>query len=117
MVLYVLLSSLLVRMIMMQSYGNISFICWQRELGLPCADTRVLQISETYHTLISRCFDRTEQGRRIHFVSAMMLLGLHDGDNAMNGYGYLNIVDLIVRHCADVERNLRELYRRIAFNI
>jgi len=46
-----------------------------------------------------------------------MLLGLHDGDNAMNGYGYLNIVDLIVRHCADVERNLRELYRRIAFNI
>ena len=47
----------------------------------------------------------------------MMLLGLHDGDNAMNGYGYLNIVDLIVRHCADVERNLRELYRRIAFNI
>jgi hypothetical protein len=104
-------------MIMMQSYGNISFICWQRELGLPCADTRVLQISETYHTLISRCFDRTEQGRRIHFVSAMMLLGLHDGDNAMNGYGYLNIVDLIVRHCADVERNLRELYRRIAFNI
>ena len=47
----------------------------------------------------------------------MTLLGLHDGDNAMNGYGYLDIVDFIVRHCADVEHNLRELYRRVAFNI
>lgn len=47
----------------------------------------------------------------------MTLLDLHDGDNAMNGYGYLDIVDFIVRHCTDVERNLRELYRRVAFNI
>ncbi len=88
-----------------------------KRAGITVADTRVLQISETYHTLISRRFDRTEQGRRIHFASAMTLLGLHDGDNPMNGYGYLDIVDFIVRHCADVERNLRELYRRVAFNI
>ena len=88
-----------------------------KRAGITVADTRVLQTSETYHTLISRRFDRTEQGRRIHFASAMTLLGLHDGDNAMNGYGYLSIVDFIVRHCADVEHNLRELYRRVAFNI
>ena len=81
------------------------------------AETRVLQTSETYHTLISKRFDRTEQGKRIHFASAMTLLGLHDGDNAMNGYGYLDIVDFIIRHCTDVESNLRELYRRVVFNI
>lgn len=81
------------------------------------ADTRVLQTSEVHHTLISKRFDRTEQEKRIHFASAMTLLGLHDGDNAMNGYGYLDIVDFIIRHCTDVEGNLRELYRRVSFNI
>ena len=88
-----------------------------KRAGITVADTRVLQTSETYHTLISKRFDRTEQGKRIHFASAMTLLGLHDGDNAMNGYGYLDIVDFIIRHCTDVESNLRELYRRVVFNI
>ena len=88
-----------------------------KRAGITVAETRVIQVSESYHTLISRRFDRTEQGKRIHFASAMTLLDLHDGDNAMNGYGYLDIVDFIVRHCTDVERNLRELYRRVAFNI
>lgn len=77
----------------------------------------LLQTSETYHTLISKRFDRTEQGKRIHFASAMTLLGLHDEDNGMNGYGYLDIVDFIICHCTDVESNLRELYRRVVFNI
>ena len=88
-----------------------------KRAGITVAETRVLQTSETYHTLISKRFDRTEQGKRIHFASTMTLLGLHDGDNAMNGYGYLDIVDFIIRHCTDVESNLRELYRRVVFNI
>ena len=88
-----------------------------KRAGITVAETRVLQTSETHHTLISKRFDRTEQGKRIHFASAMTLLGLHDGDNAMNGYGYLDIVDFIIRHCTDVESNLRELYRRVVFNI
>jgi serine/threonine-protein kinase HipA len=45
------------------------------------------------------------------------LLGLTDGDNATNGHGYLDIVDFIVQHCCDVEANLQELFRRVAFNI
>lgn len=88
-----------------------------KRAGITTADTRVLPISDTYHTIISRRFDRTERGKRIHFASAMTLLGLHDGDNATNGYGYLDIVDFIIRHCTNVENNLRELYRRVAFNI
>ena len=47
----------------------------------------------------------------------MTLLGLHDGDNAIEGYGYLDIVDFIIRHCTNVESNLRELFRRVVFNI
>ena len=47
----------------------------------------------------------------------MTLLGLSDGDNATTGHGYLDIVDFIIQSCTDVERNLQELYRRVAFNI
>lgn len=85
--------------------------------GISVAETRVLQTSDRRHTLISQRFDRTRSGKRIHFASAMTLLGLHDGDNATNGHGYLDIVDFIIRYGADVDNNLRELYRRVAFNI
>ncbi len=47
----------------------------------------------------------------------MTLLGLTDGDNATTGHGYLDIVDFIVQNCTDVEANLQELFRRVAFNI
>ena len=73
--------------------------------------------NDEYHTLLSRRFDRHEDGRRIHFASAMTLLGLNDGDNANTNNGYLDIVDFILQHCTNVEDNLEELYRRVAFNI
>ncbi len=47
----------------------------------------------------------------------MTLLGLSDGSDAKTGNGYLDIVDFILQHCCDVEDNLRQLYRRVAFNI
>lgn len=85
--------------------------------GVRTAETRVLSAGGKYHTLLSRRFDRTSDGHRIHFASAMTLLGLTDGCNADTGNGYLDIVDFIVQNCCDVEFNLRELYRRVAFNI
>jgi serine/threonine-protein kinase HipA len=69
------------------------------------------------HALLSKRFDRTSDGRRIHFASAMTLLGLTDGSDAQTGNGYLDIVDFILQNCCDVEQNLRQLYRRVAFNI
>lgn len=47
----------------------------------------------------------------------MTLLGLTDGCNADTGHGYLDIVDFIIQDCCDVESNLKELFRRVAFNI
>ena len=85
--------------------------------GISTAHTRVLKTSEQYHTLISQRFDRADGGKRIHFASAMTLLGLQDGDNASSGFGYLDIVDFILRHSGDTDQNLKELYRRVAFNI
>ena len=85
--------------------------------GINAAKTKVVATGEKYHTLLSQRFDRAQNGKRIHFASAMTLLGLNDGDNAITGHGYLDIVDFIIRNCTDVENNLQELYRRVAFNI
>lgn len=88
-----------------------------RKAGINAAQTKVLGGLGKYHTLLSKRFDRTDEGKRIHFASSMSLIGLRDGDNAQDGYGYLNIVDFILQSCCDVEKNLQELYRRVAFNI
>ena len=81
------------------------------------AKTRTIKISKDRDLLLSERFDRTAEGRRIHFASAMSLLGLDDGAGSSTGNGYLDIVDFILRGCTDVRQNLRELYRRVAFNI
>lgn len=85
--------------------------------GICAAQTRVVKVGSLFSTLLSKRFDRTETGKRIHFASAMTMLGLTDGANAQTGKGYLDIVDFIIRGCVDVEKNLRELFRRVAFNI
>lgn len=88
-----------------------------KEAGVEAAETRAITAGEKYHTLLSKRFDRTTDGHRRHFASAMTLLGLTDGCNAQTGNGYLDIVDFILQHCCNVEANLRQLYRRVAFSI
>lgn len=88
-----------------------------KEAGIHTAVTHVVSSGDKYHVLLSRRFDRNDIGRRVHFASAMSMLGLKDGDNFSSGNGYLDIVDFIVQGCTDVENNLEELYRRVAFNI
>ena len=81
------------------------------------AETKLLSIDGGYHALLSKRFDRTPSNKRIHFASAMSMAGLNDGDDSETGHGYLDIVDFIIRNCVNVDDNLEELYRRVAFNI
>lgn len=85
--------------------------------GINTAQTKTVSTNGKYHTLLSQRFDRDVNSKRLHFASAMTLLGLNDGDNASTGHGYLDIVDFILQNCTNVEDNLKELYRRVAFNI
>ena len=85
--------------------------------GINVAKTRTIKISKDRDLLLSERFDRTKDGRRIHFASALSLLGLDDGAGSNTGNGYLDIVDFILQGCTDVRQNLRELYRRVAFNV
>lgn len=85
--------------------------------GINVANTHTIKISKDRHLLLSERFDRTADGRRKHFASAMSLLGFDDGAGSSTGNGYLDIVDFILQGCVDVQQNLRELYRRVAFNV
>lgn len=87
-----------------------------RKAGINVAETRTI-MGEDYHVLLSKRFDRNKNGKRIHFASVLTLLGLTDGDNASTGYGYPDIVDFIIQYGSNVEQNLEELYRRVAFYI
>ena len=88
-----------------------------KKAGINAATTKVISTGEKHHTLLSKRFDRIANGKRIHFASAMTLLGLTDGADANSGHGYLDIVDFMVQSCTNVDANLQELYRRVAFNI
>ena len=90
-----------------------------KKAGIDVAETRALRIGTTpYHTLLSKRFDRTGN-HRIHFASSLTLCGLKDGDNATNGKGYPDIIDAMAGDAGinSLERNIRELYRRVTFSI
>jgi serine/threonine-protein kinase HipA len=54
---------------------------------------------------------------RIHFASAMTLLGHADGTDSQAGASYLEIVEFITRQGARPDADLCELWRRIIFSI
>jgi serine/threonine-protein kinase HipA len=88
-----------------------------KKAGLNVAEGMVKKFSSNHHTYLSKRFDRTDKGERIHFASAMTLLGYTDGANHEDGISYLELVEFISTHGANVSNDLRELWRRIVFNI
>lgn len=61
-------------------------------------------------------FDR-EGNKRIHFASAMTLLGKMDGASGDDGSSYLDLVSFIRKNGAAPEQDLKELWKRIVFNM
>ena len=65
---------------------------------------------------LSKRFDRIKD-KRIHFASAMTLLGYQDGADFHDGLSYLDIVAFIIQQGALVKADLEQLWRRVVFNI
>jgi serine/threonine-protein kinase HipA len=84
--------------------------------GLRVAEGKARRFTQNYHTFLTKRFDRRSEGR-IHFASAMTLLGYNDGANAMAGVSYLHLAEFIMRYGATPDADLEELWRRIVFNI
>jgi serine/threonine-protein kinase HipA len=84
--------------------------------GISVAEGRARRFTQHYHTFLTKRFDRIGKGR-IHFASAMTLLGHTDGVDAAAGISYLQLAEYIMRFGARPETDLEELWRRIVFNI
>ncbi len=56
-----------------------------RRAGIRSAATQTKQFVSKHHTFLSKRFDRTPDGGRLHFASAMTLLQRSDGDDASSG--------------------------------
>lgn len=85
--------------------------------GIHVSEARLQKFSGRHPTYLSKRFDRTNDQRRIHFASAMTLLGLQDGADHVDGVGYLDLVGFIMQHSPEAKKDLEQLWRRMAFNI
>ena len=85
--------------------------------GIHMAEAQARRISGKQHTYMTKRFDRTTTGKRIHFASAMTLLGYNDGQDHVDGVSYLELVDFITSRGGRIEMDLEQLWRRIVFSI
>lgn len=85
--------------------------------GINVAKAKIQNFSNRHNTFLTQRFDRTPKGERIHYASAMTLLGYTDGTSFQDGVSYIELAEFIARHGAYVERDLEELWRRIVFNV
>ena len=86
-----------------------------KQCHIMVAPCQTQTLNHHHSTFLTRRFDRDDNGRRIHFTSAMTMLGYTDGDTA--GCSYLELFEWISRNCCKVEENLAEMWRRLVFNI
>ena len=87
-----------------------------RMCGLDVPDSKLETFSKLGSTFLVKRFDR-DGDRRIHFASAMTLLGKTDGASAADGSGYLDLVSIIKANGANPTKDLVELWKRIVFNM
>lgn len=84
--------------------------------GLNVPEARLEKFSSLGSTFLIKRFDRLGS-KRVHFASAMTLLGKTDGASAANGSSYLDIAAFIKSYGAQPKKDLVELWKRIVFNM
>lgn len=83
-----------------------------RAAGIDVPDFRLLEVQQRPVFLMQR-FDRDHDGQRIPFISALTALSARDGERR----SYLELLDLLRTDGVTPERDARQLWRRMAFNI
>ncbi|MEP6650168.1 MAG: type II toxin-antitoxin system HipA family toxin [Lapillicoccus sp.] len=79
--------------------------------GIETLVSTLLRVEGRSVLLLER-FDR-RGARRVPYISAMTLLGAHDGD----ARDYTELAETVPEHGSRVSKDLRELWRRIAFSV
>lgn len=98
--------------------GAWEFLAYQLAIncGVEMAECKIAKIAGKYHTFFTKRFDR-EGNQRIHFSSAMTMTGNNEESLRFSTASYLDIVEFMMNLGANVNENLKQLWRRIVFNI
>jgi len=86
-------------------------------VNLKVSSSILKKFTGKYDTFLSKRFDRNTKGDRIHFASAMTLLGYNDGADFQTGVSYLELAAFIAQNGSNVAEDLKELWKRIVLNI
>src|SRR5699024_3870719 len=86
------------------------------DAGIKMAPCKLEKISGNYHTFFTKRFDR-EGATRIHFSSAMTMTGFNENMLRTETASYLDIAEFILTYGVNIEANLKQLWRRIVFNM
>lgn len=99
--------------------GKWEYLVYQlaQKSGIVIAHSVIQCFSGEHDTFLTKRFDRTENGERLHFASAMTLLGKKDGDGGDTGVSYLDLADFLIRNGSQVNEDLEQLWRRIVFSV
>ena len=82
--------------------------------GLNVPDARFMRFSDAGTTFLSKRFDRNGSNR-VHYASAMTVLGCTDAQE--DQMSYLDIAEAIEQISLNPNKDLKELWNRIVFNI
>jgi serine/threonine-protein kinase HipA len=85
-----------------------------KRASVETAEYRCAKFGSRHHTFLARRFDRTPSGARLHFASAMTMLNRADG---AEGASYLDLAQLLIQNGSEPNRDLEQLWRRIAFYV
>lgn len=80
--------------------------------GVPVPPRRLVRVDGRHVLLLNR-FDRTENGGRIGYTSAMTMLGHRDGESA----DYVDISDVLAEVSAQAKEDAHQLFRRVAVSV
>jgi len=90
--------------------------CLAIEAGITMSTCKLEQVTGVYRTFFTQRFDRIKS-ERIHFASAMTMTGKNEELIRDESPSYLDIVEFIQFSGSGIEEDLRQLWRRIVFNI
>ncbi|MBA2654365.1 MAG: type II toxin-antitoxin system HipA family toxin [Gammaproteobacteria bacterium] len=106
------------------SHDDIDIGVWEmvvnnlaQRAGIITAQATLRRFNGSHHTFLSKRFDRTGRGERIHYASALTLLQRRDGHDAALGASYLELAEFLIQNGSHAKKDLEQLWRRIIFFI
>jgi len=106
------------------SNDNIDIGAWEMvvhelalEAGINVPTCKAERFTSGHHTFLTKRFDRNSNNERLHFSSAMTMLGYNDGEDASSGVSYLELAEFLIQNGANTTLDLKELWKRIVFSI